>query len=540
VSALRQFLEQSRAVQVLLLNELTIFLSFYMLFPYLAVYFREHLGFSVWMVGLILGIRTLSQQGLTVIGGTLADRLGYKPLIIAGLGLRAAGLRAVWLRGLAGGHARRGRPHRPRRRHVRPRAARLSGGGAPARRTEVFALANLAAQVGTLLGPPVGVALLVFSFRVTCVVAGDHLPRSHALQFRYLPRRIDHVPEGPQPVLREWGEVLGNRGFLLFAGTMLAYSVLVSQMYLALPLEVRRVTGSDAGIGALFVMSSIMTLAGQIHVTEWCRRRYRPPEAIALGLALMGLAFLAPLAAALGPSLGAHGGAGAALTRLGPTMIAMALLSVGMMVVSPFSMAMVPRFARDRLIATYYGFYSMAGGLGTMTGNALLGAALDAQSHPRWPRCRGPSWSPSAPAPRWPCVPRPAAAARVSARPGRGRPPPRRRLRARAARSTIRHTRGQSRAAAETTPFTSAAARPPRSSCSFATGGHRPPAACCPGARLASTSRRTAGRKRRRPPSASPSSRRWPPSTALPWSAPARRPSPSPGFAGLKSGSSRA
>jgi hypothetical protein len=144
------------------------------------------------------------------------------------------------------------------------------------------------------------------------------------------------------------------------------------------------VSGGDAGIGALFVMSSIMTLGGQIHVTEWCRRHYRPAEAIALGLALMGLAFLGPLAAALGPSTGTFGGAGAAtaLGRLGPTMFAMALLSVGMMVVSPFSMAMVPRFARDRLIATYYGFYSMAGGLGTMTGNALLGAALDAQGHP--------------------------------------------------------------------------------------------------------------------------------------------------------------
>lgn len=63
-------------------------------------------------------------------------------------------------------------------------------------------------------------------------------------------------------------------------------------------------------------------------------------------------------------------------------MFVMALLSVGMMVVSPFAMAMVPRFARDRLIATYYGFYSRAGGLGIMTGNALLGAALDAQGHP--------------------------------------------------------------------------------------------------------------------------------------------------------------
>jgi hypothetical protein len=230
----------------------------------------------------------------------------------------------------------------------------------------------------------VGVALLAFSFRVTCVVAGVIFFGLMLLQFRYLPRRIDHVPEGPQPVLREWGEVLGNRGFLLFAGSMLGYSVLVSQMYLALPLEVRRVSGSDAGIGALFVMSSVMTLVGQIHVTEWCRRHYRPAEAIALGLALMGLAFLGPLAASLSPSIGIYGGAGAgsALGRLGPTMFAMALLSVGMMVVSPFSMAMVPRFARDRLIATYYGFYSMAGGLGTMTGNALLGAALDAQSHP--------------------------------------------------------------------------------------------------------------------------------------------------------------
>lgn len=382
MSALRQFLEQSRAVQVLLLNELTIFLSFYMLFPYLAVYFREHLGFSVWMVGLILGIRTLCQQGLTVIGGTLADRLGYKPLIIAGLGLRAAGfalfgfvdslsgtLSAAILTGLAGAM-------------FGPALRAYLAAEAPSRRTEVFALANLAAQVGTLLGPPVGVALLGFSFRVTCVVAGIIFLGLTLLQFRYLPRRIDHVPEGPQPVLREWAEVLGNRGFLLFAGSMLAYSVLVSQMYLALPLEVRRVSGSDAGIGALFVMSSIMTLVGQIHVTEWCRRHYRPPEAIALGLALMGLAFLGLLAAALGPSMGAYRSGGTALTRLGPSMIAMALLSVGMMVVSPFSMAMVPRFARDRLIATYYGFYSMAGGLGTMTGNALLGAALDAQSHP--------------------------------------------------------------------------------------------------------------------------------------------------------------
>jgi hypothetical protein len=36
-------------------------------------------------------------------------------------------------------------------------------------------------------------------------------------------------------------------------------------------------------------------------------------------------------------------------------------------------MAMVPRFGRDRLIATYFGFFAMAGGIGSTLGSALVG-----------------------------------------------------------------------------------------------------------------------------------------------------------------------
>ena len=382
MTALRQFLAQSRAVQVLLVNELTIFLSFYMLYPYLAVYFRETLGFSAWTVGLVLGIRVLSQQGLNVIGGTLADRLGYKPLIIAGLTLRAAGfalfgfvdslagtLVAAILTGLAGalfGPA------------LRAYLATESSG----RRAEVFALANLAGQIGTLLGPPVGVALLAFSFRLVCVAAGVIFLGLMLLQFRYLPRRVDLLAEGPRPVLRDWSEVLANRGFLLFAAVMLAYSVLLSQMYLTLPLEARRATGSDMAVGSLFVLSSILAIVGQVRVTAWCEARYRPPEAVALGLALMTVGFAAPLVSALAGHVEPAGRPAPALGGLGPTLVAMTFLTVGAMVASPFAMAMVPRFGRDRLIATYFGFYAMAGGIGSTLGNALVGAALDAQSRP--------------------------------------------------------------------------------------------------------------------------------------------------------------
>jgi MFS family permease len=358
---------------VLLVNELTIFLSFYMLYPYLAIYFRDTLGFSAWMVGLVLGIRVLSQQGLNVIGGTLADRVGYKPLITAGLALRAVGfalfglvdslagiLTAAILTGLAGalfGPALR---------------AYLAAEASPGHRAEVFALANLAGQIGTLLGPPLGVALLGLSFRLVCLVSGGIFLGLMLLQFRYLPRRVDLPGEGVQPVLRDWAEVVANRGFLLFAAVMLASSVMQSQTYLTLPLEARRATGSDVAVGALFVVSSVLTIAGQVRVTAWCQARYRPAEAVALGLALMTVAFAAPLFAVL------IGHAGSIV----PTLTAMAFLTVGAMVASPFAMAMVPRFGRDRLIATYFGFYSMAGGIGSTVGNALVGAALDAQSHP--------------------------------------------------------------------------------------------------------------------------------------------------------------
>lgn len=382
MTALRQFLAQSRAVQVLLVNELTIFLSFYMLYPYLAVYFRETLGFSAWMVGLVLGIRVLSQQGLNVIGGTLADRLGYKPLIIAGLTLRAAGfalfgfvdsltgtLVAAILTGLAGAL-------------FGPALRAYLATESPGRRAEVFALANLAGQIGTLLGPPVGVALLAFSFRLVCVAAGVIFLGLMLLQFRYLPRRVDLLAEGPRPVLRDWSEVLANRGFLLFAAVMLAYSVLLSQMYLTLPLEARRATGSDVAVGSLFVLSSILAIVGQVRVTAWCEARYRPPEAVALGLALMTVGFAAPLVSALAGYLEPAGRAAPTLGSLGPTLVAMTFLTLGAMVASPFAMAMVPRFGRDRLIATYFGFYAMAGGIGSTLGNALVGAALDAQSRP--------------------------------------------------------------------------------------------------------------------------------------------------------------
>ncbi|WP_425341955.1 hypothetical protein [Amycolatopsis coloradensis] len=81
----------------LLLNQFTINAGFYMLMPYLAARLSGDLELADWTAGLILGVRNFSQQGMFLIGGTLADRFGYKPLIVAGCALRTGGFALLGL-----------------------------------------------------------------------------------------------------------------------------------------------------------------------------------------------------------------------------------------------------------------------------------------------------------------------------------------------------------------------------------------------------------------------------------------------------------
>ncbi len=155
----RQFCSFGWPTRVLMVNQFGINLGFfYMLMPYLAGYLAGPLGLAAWAVGLVLGVRNFSQQGMFIVGGTLADRLGYKPLIVAGCLLRTAGfgllvvvdsLPAALVASAATGFA--GALFNPA---VRAYVATDS----QQRRVEAFAVFNVFYQGGILLGPLAGLA----------------------------------------------------------------------------------------------------------------------------------------------------------------------------------------------------------------------------------------------------------------------------------------------------------------------------------------------------------------------------------------------
>src|SRR5262245_65141708 len=65
--------------------------GFFMVVPLISVHYVDDLGWAAAAIGVVLAARQLTQQGLTLFGGALADRIGVKGLICAGQIVRALG-----------------------------------------------------------------------------------------------------------------------------------------------------------------------------------------------------------------------------------------------------------------------------------------------------------------------------------------------------------------------------------------------------------------------------------------------------------------
>ncbi|WP_063002351.1 MFS transporter [Nocardia mikamii] len=373
MSVLARFRSFDPAARLLMVNQFGINLGFYMLMPYLAGYLAGPIGLAAWAVGLVLGVRNFSQQGMFLVGGTLADRLGYKPLIVAGCLLRTAGfallifatsLPMLLIASAATGFA--GALFNPA---VRAYLAAETG----ERRVEAFAVFNIFYQAGILVGPLAGLALLVTDFRVTAAAAAVVFAVLTLAQLFALPPRRASEPAVRTTVLQDWRTVLANRRFLAFAVAMIGSYVLSFQVYLALPLQAGYLSPGHAQAltSALFVVSGVVAVAGQLRITAWFRRRWGTGRGLVVGMGVLAASFL-PLLLVPGPR---PFGTVAAVAAL---LMSAAILAAGTAAVFPFEMDTVVSLSGGALVATHYGFYNTVVGVGILTGNLVTGVVLDA------------------------------------------------------------------------------------------------------------------------------------------------------------------
>ncbi|MEU4162003.1 MFS transporter [Actinoplanes sp. NPDC026670] len=366
----------SPTVRLLIVNVFGINLGFFMVLPFLATHLRDDLGFAAALVGTIMGLRTLFQQGLYVVGGTAADRLDLRLMIMLGCGLRvvAFGLFAVVtspagiitataITGVAGAI-------------FAPASQTYLAHSSPGRRAETFAWVNVAANAGVLIGPLLGALLLAIDFRLVSALACGVFAILTIAQGFVLPAM--RRPGPSTGILQSWREVVTNRRFFAYTLAGSAYFALFNQLYLAIPLEAQRVTGHTSAVTAVFVVSTAVGLTSGVRLVTACRRRWRSAASMALGLSLLAAGFLpAAVAAPLIPTATSALEPAAALTAALPVLAGTAVFSAGVAITSPFMLELIPIIGSERLSGTYYGFFYLVSSLLAAAVSSLTGALLD-------------------------------------------------------------------------------------------------------------------------------------------------------------------
>ena len=370
----------SPAVQVLLVNSFGIAFGFFVLVPYLATYLRDERQFTAAAVGAILGLRVFCQQGLTLVGGTAADRFGARPVIIVGCALRCVAfamfavvdqvvglVAASMLVGLAGAF-------------FSPAARAYIAVEAGERRLDAFALQNIASTVGALAGPLLGSVLVAVDFRWTAGVSAGIFAVLTVWQCFALPSRPVE-PLATRALGMAVREALRNRSFLGFVVATSVLFLLYNQFYLSLPLEATRVTGWAGAAGCVFLVSTLLTLGTQLRMIRWLRRLLSPGVVIVCGLLAIAVSFVS---LAWSTTTGPADSSGSLsnewtvlLIAAVPVLVTTLLLTLGLDVAQPYALDLVSGFAPVGLTGTYIGLATTAAGITTALGNTAIGYADD-------------------------------------------------------------------------------------------------------------------------------------------------------------------
>lgn len=370
---IREFTRASPAIRLLVLTQLAFNVGFFMVLPYLSVHLSSDLGQATAVVGAVLGLRTVSQQGMFFVGGAIADRIGTKPATLTGCAVRVAGLLTLGLStsvaGVAVGAILTGFAaalFSPAVEAALARAASDDADTSSTSRLDAFALFNAFGQIGAFTGPLVGALLLDVNFATVAVAGAAVFVVIGLAHLRWLP---DERPSAiDRAVLRGFTTIMGNRAFLCFSAVMAVQLIAYNQLYLLLPLELDRGWGDQQPLGVLLALSSVAVVVGQFRVAAWTSRR---PVGRALSTGLL-LTTAGALSAAIAAAIGGRPAV------LAGTAAFVLLLALGQMIISPAARAAIPGFAKEQHLGSYFGMYASVGGILVLPASAALGAVVDA------------------------------------------------------------------------------------------------------------------------------------------------------------------
>lgn len=338
--------------------------GFFLIIPLMAVHYVDDLGWAAGTVGIVLAARQFSQQGLTIVFGAVSDRIGPKPLICAGMIIRAAGFAALaWsesfiavllsllLAGLGGSM------------FEAPKSAALAAFTTPEERQRLFSKIGVVAGIGTTVGTQIGALLIPYDFSIVCLAGAAAYVVIFVQMIVLLPPIA--VSTGTQSPLAGFGIVVRDRRFMTFVAILSGYFFCTTQFGLTITLAATRITGTDASVSWIYAVNAIATIGLGYGLPRFLERWMSPLTLLTIGTLI------------LGSGLALVGFASSTLAIL----IAAAVFSLGAIMARPGQETVTANLADPIARGTYFGVAALSLAIGGSLGN-FLGGVIYSQASP--------------------------------------------------------------------------------------------------------------------------------------------------------------
>jgi MFS family permease len=347
----------------------------FLLFPFFSLYITRRFGVGMTEVGVLFALFSVSSFVGSMLGGALTDRLGRKGIII--FSLIASSLSSVLL-GLVNSL------------EVFYLIAVLSGivtdTGGPARqamvadmlperqRAQGYGILRVAFNLSATIGPAIGgllasqsyLALFLSDAVISLITAG--------LIWRVLPETRPQIETGAKvetmgSSFRGYITVLRDTVFMMFLGACILMGFTYMNLGATLGVYLRDVQGvPESGYGLLLSLNAIMVVFLQFPITRRIEP-YPPMLIMALGAGLYAVGF------------GLYG----FVATMPFFVLAIVILTVGEMLVSPVSQALTARMAPEHMRGRYMAVFGFSFGIPFGIGPILAGLILDnADPHLLW------------------------------------------------------------------------------------------------------------------------------------------------------------
>lgn len=338
-----------------------------LIFPFFALYLTSKFGVGMTDVGILFAAFALSGFAGSAIGGALTDRFGRKFIIIFGLIASSFSMVAMGLVnsyqyffvlaffvGILGDVA--GPAHQAMVADILPKEKRADG----------YGILRIAFNLSVVIGPAIGGLLAARSYLLLFLSDAAISLLTVFLIALFLPEtKPEAHPDAPEESVGStfvgYGKVFRDGAFMLYLGAVMLGVFTYMNMNTSLGVYLRNEHGViEAGYGYLLSLNAAMVVLMQFPITRRIEK-YPPMLMMAFGTFFYVIGF----------SMYGY------VSTYAWFVTAMVIITIGEMVVSPVSQALVAGFAPEDMRGRYMAVSGFSWGIPFAIGPYLAGLIID-------------------------------------------------------------------------------------------------------------------------------------------------------------------